>query len=294
MKVLDLFKKKTPEAAEKTDGLYKKIPLNNNKFLHINLTDIQKHPNELENIFNGITDGILISSFLSGEEIERFFENYKSYPEEKKYNKVFGTILGYVAHDSGEAMTGYFEKAEEFRKELNALFGFDIYERFEKIVNQISVDKPVVRAENDDHKPYLGFNVKFMNPDFGGLIEHVGLGFYNLFPSLKKLESQIDLSGQISYFTILQHPEEGGELILFDLRYGKENKKYNSFADEELLEFVRKRASYKVNPVPGDLLIFNGGQIWHRIAEIKGKKQRVTIANFISYAKDHSKFIYWS
>jgi hypothetical protein len=279
---------------EKTPGLYKKTPLRNEKFLNISLSDAQNYPNLLIDMFEGRTDGVIISSFLSPAEIDHFFKMYKDYPQEKQYDKAFGKVLGYVAHDSGEKMEGYTEKAAEFKKDVASLFGFDFYARFEKLVNKLSVNKPVVPAESPNHKPYLGFNIKFMNPNYGGLIEHVGLAFYNLFPSLKYLESQIDTSGQISYFTILQHPEEGGELVLFDLRFGKEGMKYTTFADEELLQMVRQKASYKVKPKPGDILLFNGGQIWHRIAEIKGNRDRVTIANFISLSKDHSKFFYWS
>ena len=54
------------------------------------------------------------------------------------------------------------------------------------------------------------------------------------------------------------------------------------------------KSGQKIKPKPGDLLIFNGGSIWHKVEEIKGKSDRITFAGFLDMNKDKTKWIYWS
>ena len=52
--------------------------------------------------------------------------------------------------------------------------------------------------------------------------------------------------------------------------------------------------SEKFNPEPGDLLIFYGGRIWHRVEPILGSKPRITLGGFINFSDDDKKCFYWS
>ena len=43
----------------------------------------------------------------------------------------------------------------------------------------------------------------------------------------------------------------------------------------------------------GDLLLFDGGRIWHQVRPVLGQTNRVTIGGFTALSKNHRKVFYW-
>jgi len=52
--------------------------------------------------------------------------------------------------------------------------------------------------------------------------------------------------------------------------------------------------SFSVKPMPGDILVFSGGPIWHRVENIKGETPRITFGGFLNYSKDDKELFYWA
>jgi len=46
--------------------------------------------------------------------------------------------------------------------------------------------------------------------------------------------------------------------------------------------------------MPGDMILFQGGQLWHRVATVEGAKDRITFGDFLGFFKDKNKIAYWS
>ncbi len=44
----------------------------------------------------------------------------------------------------------------------------------------------------------------------------------------------------------------------------------------------------------GDLIIFAGGEIWHEITQIEGRKNRITIGGFMAPSLNRQKWYVWS
>tara|TARA_B110000037_G_C17118308_1_gene504712 strand:+ start:2967 stop:3140 length:174 start_codon:yes stop_codon:yes gene_type:complete len=57
---------------------------------------------------------------------------------------------------------------------------------------------------------------------------------------------------------------------------------------------VDKIKTVKIKPKKGDMIIFQGGEIWHRVELVKGKKSRYTIGGFMGFSLDDKEIIYWS
>ena len=108
------------------------------------------------------------------------------------------------------------------------------------------------------------------------------------------------MNDQLSYFLVLQESEKGGELSIYDMLWDqvkrKENPENNEFVidDKDNHIYLKDVESFAVKPKPGDILIFSGGPIWHRVEDIKGSIPRITFGGFLNFSKDNKELYYWS
>jgi len=283
----------------KIEDIYFRIlqKFNTKKFnlVYCTVDELPNYPNIYEQIYNGKVDGIIIKNFISDSEVAAFKDKYYKNPSKLLYQKAYGDVFGYVIHEAQDKdLKDYFDKVQQYEDELKEYIGFDFNARFKEVVSKISNGVTVSTITKDDNDTYLGSAVKFMYPNKGGLIEHVGLQFYDQFASLKDVESRIDKTGQLSFFSPLQYSEDGGALILFDLKFGKVPFKFDTYYDKKLLRYIKSRKCYYLKPGVGELLMFNGGHIWHRVEAIRGTKPRITIGGFTTYLLDRKTIGFWN
>jgi hypothetical protein len=128
----------------------------------------------------------------------------------------------------------------------------------------------------------------------GNLFQAQSMFFYSL------IKNDIDMDDQLSYFVVLQQSEVGGELTIYDMLWdkvkSKESPENNEFVidDEGKHIYVNTLKSFAVKPKPGDILVFSGGPIWHRVEDIKGQNKRLTFGGFLNFSKDNKELYYWS
>jgi hypothetical protein len=58
--------------------------------------------------------------------------------------------------------------------------------------------------------------------------------------------------------------------------------------------YLKDVRQFTVKPLPGDILVFSGGPIWHRVENIKGDTPRITFGGFLNFSKDEKELFYWS
>ncbi|PCH95437.1 MAG: hypothetical protein COB85_04585 [Bacteroidetes bacterium] len=109
----------------------------------------------------------------------------------------------------------------------------------------------------------------------------------------------VKLEDQLSYFIVLQEPNSGGELVLYDLLYKDtpdhliEDSAFFNIPDER----DRALEAYDnmiIKPKAGDMIIFDGGRIWHKVSEIEGALDRITIGGFMAFSNNDKSIYYWS
>ncbi len=114
------------------------------------------------------------------------------------------------------------------------------------------------------------------------------------------LNSNLDMDNQLSYFVVLQNPEGGGELTLYDLLWKDVQHKDHPENNDYVIDlsgqrrYVSDLGQVAVQPMPGDLLIFHGGPIWHRVENIYGRIPRITLGGFINFSTNREHLYYWS
>lgn len=251
-------------------------------------------------------DGFIAKSILSKQEVEDvllFLRNlsedfYMTTPSGKIFPRPFA-ILG----SSNEKIDEYesFNKIFEQKKLENPAIK-NILKKLDDTIkffaSNFNVSCPTIKLKDIPVSPGT-FRYLFKNK--GGLYVHSGNYFQeqNEF-FYEMVKNDIDMNDQLSYFIVLQNSEQGGELTLYDLIWEKGQTKTDAHNNDFVIlkdgtkVFVETLKKLKLKPNVGDILIFYGGYIWHRVEDIRGETPRVTLGGFLNFSKDEKELLYWS
>lgn len=249
---------------------------------------IGNYPDGVNQIYKGEIDGMLIKQVFTKEEMfkaKHQLENSKSLRNHVKYGETFGTVL--VEKVSNPIK--YFQDVEVYRTELQQIFPTGYEARIETLLSKVSGERTVEIA-SENNQTYAPAQIRFMEPNKGGLIIHKGS--QNLHhPPFAYLRKITRLFEHLSYFLIIDKPAEGGELIVYDLPSEEAKKDVDNLIQNSAFEKCEKRY---ISPDIGDMVLFHGGTIWHKVADVKGEKSRISIGGFVALSKDDQKIFYWS
>lgn len=147
-------------------------------------------------------------------------------------------------------------------------------------------------------------NCRILYAQKNGIDIHCENAFLNqLDTNFKKdLYDLVDLENALSIFIMIQSPEEGGELVLFDKDWKNTviNINHTSYEERHDIEgsiftnrFYSKPEKIMVKQKERSATIFRAASLWHSINFIKGHKDRITIGCFFAKGKDGNIY-YWA
>jgi hypothetical protein len=213
-----------------------------------------------------------------------------------------------VIHDRGseeenkDLISAFFDESEKSFSELRNLIGENSINSIENIINLVTNNKASILEKNGLKFPSL--NLRLMRPIEEYAIEiHCENSFISQLNSDMKvfLLNQLDLKNAISFYTVLQAPESGGDLVLIDKTWDKtpihagnldlatRKNKHLFFKNQFPIN------QFKVPIEQGDMVFFRAAQIWHYIDQIDGQKPRITIGGFLAKSKLAKNHYYgWS
>ena len=100
---------------------------------------------------------------------------------------------------------------------------------------------------------------------------------------------------------MLQPSDKGGELTLYNLRWNDVKIRLSGdtvLVDEKgkKYDLLNKKQVPRISIAPqaGDMIVFSGGQIWHKVEFVKGTTNRITLGGFLSFTKDEKGLYIWS
>ncbi len=278
----------------------------NNKDVSFNFEVIEfdAHSNKQSELINDVhqnkIDGFILKNVFSKDEVSTFLELTNEIKTSDYLNTNTGTIIPdpfATISDLDERLTNYINKKAKFNS-----FGFDYF--FSKLDTLLStVGKPfdvIVPKLRVDSSAAVPATIRHFYPNMGGLFVHCGYLFQVQSPIYYQAVEPMKKEGQLSFFVVMQQPEFGGELTLYDMVWENVNDKDFPENNEYVLDkngnkvYLKDVISHKFNPEPGDLLVFYGGRIWHRVEPILGTRPRITLGGFINFSEDDKKCFYWS
>ncbi|HLP51117.1 MAG TPA: hypothetical protein VK154_09565 [Chitinophagales bacterium] len=264
----------------------------------------------MSDLLNEQITGILIQDFLNPTEIASLLNGFRKLPLSEKtvINEGFVSYpLSFAQFTQMKAagtvtIDGYIEIAQKLKERQTDLFGLNITERlclFLQMFKEFQHVSPIIHPETA--QALVPFNIRELLPGQGELIAHCENLFFEEFPSFFSWLQLMNIKeNKLSYFITLQAAEEGGELCCFDLNWNDVKKRenpillrdeLNNAIDLEDKNSVRRTF---IKPKAGDLLLFAGGNVWHRVEKIKGTQSRITLGGFVAETTAPGKYYIWS
>lgn len=288
-------------------------------FTEISVEEIQKRSDAIHDMFTGKSDGFLIKNFMKHEEVDKLLSKLNEIRDNDlqiastevgftypmifaEYNNRIGELPEEKRH---EAAIKYYQDMEKFNQTFADEYEVDAHRMITDFFTMIGGGRSVEQPEgiNDTGRfPFVTF--RYLVPDQGLMSIHCANYFGTTFKkAYAHLNKKVIAKNQMSYFIMLQEPEEGGELSLFNFRWQEGQTKVNPSEDNEIIEpdgsktYVQtdpKIRKNKIKPAKGDMILFQGGNIWHRVERVKGNIPRITFGGFLSLSHDNKKIYYWS
>jgi hypothetical protein len=248
---------------------------------------------------------LLIQNFFSNDELNSIFRDLNAIPSSLFTTPIPGyRIFPRVAFNPTnreENMDIYFATSAEGTNNLKRFVSVDVARRFNEVFNEVgnSPSVSVMVGPGNDTK-FIPANFRFMTPETGAKgTSHIhkdsNITIHYLNSVYRHLKGLMDFDNQLSFFCLIQNCTEGGDLTIYDFKHDQDpaltdNSYFNLPENKAEIETNRKKSVIRMNP--GDLIIFNGGQLWHKVEVVK-KGERITLGGFVASRYDDNIWHYW-
>lgn len=266
-------------------------------WIDLGIADIDRHPEVLADIAHRRLDGVTVSGVFTADECARAVQGLEHHADERTpamFGEMLGMSLANVAQHSGrpDDRTAYLDDAERVAGRFREAFGFEPFERACATMSALG-GGIAVAAPQEGGRPYLPGNVRWMEPHGRALPAHVGNEFQLGNLAYSHLETVTRIRDHYSWFVVIQEPEAGGALSVYDLLF-ESHQPANTWGEHgrDDTEFDRLPAR-SVGPDVGTLVLFGGGWRWHRVEPIGGTRPRMTYGGFAGHSTDGAELHCW-
>jgi hypothetical protein len=277
---------------------------------HIVETDVEgldRHADAVGAILRRELDGIIIrgafdadrmraiDGILEGNRLEGTRLGFREMPPQRGPQAwKFRHLLGMTLVMAGNELEPYFAVAENFAINCRQLFAGDpdFESRVAELLGAVSGGRPIANPSGPDGKNYAIATIRVLPPG-SGIELHCDNNLAH-HPSYRHLKTLLDINHQMSYFVPISAPESGGELVLYEREWSRDDDADTEYVYEKPMSTVAGRAHMTVRPGVGDLLIFAGGTIYHEVTKVVGPGTRRTIGGFLARSLDDTWVGFWS
>lgn len=278
-----------------------RAPLKTNAFFPKTLTVNSKDRNStnyIRKIFNEELDLLHVKGEFGKGLLESILKGIVEISDDVVAQTPFGELIGQTLIGSENKMNTYCAVARKLNQHFFERCSLNVNELLSASVQKLSnYEYQVNQVELNEYK-YAGYTIKKLEPNKGGLHVHIGNEFLQLLPECAELAKKVVNRHQISFFYVIQSPDKGGGLSLYDLNWEESPeeliKEKGFYSHQEREKFFSDRRKITVNPKEGDLIIFNGGNIWHKVEDILGEKNRITLGGFLGKSNVKNEILFWN
>ncbi len=113
-------------------------------------------------------------------------------------------------------------------------------------------------------------------------------------PAYTHLKEVIGQSAILSFYTTLRPPDVGGEAFISTVRWGDLPIAEDGRTAAAAAAAMDRAPAMTFLPGIGDLILFDGGRLYHQVLRIGGERPRWTIGGFMSENASRDRVVYWS
>jgi hypothetical protein len=247
-----------------------------------------EHPGLIPRLVAKEFDGMTITGVFSEDELRRTVPALDAM-RGVATPQVFGSMLGMPLNmigDESQDLTPFLDDTDRCQPLYREAFGFDPAERLRSVLSPMAGDLRL-DPPTEQGRPYNFANVRWYDPGSGGLKAHAGNEFIQIAAkgAMSHLLAQTRVWDHISWFVVLQPPEAGGQLSVYDLLWADYHDHETAWSDATRDDsFFDTVACMQPNLGAGDMVMFGGGWRWHRVDQVRGTIPRMTYGGFASPA----------
>lgn len=260
----------------------------------------------LEDLFQRKLHGHIQRGFLSKKECEDLVINfYKEVGTSKdpKSTLIYPPNFYQIRNENVDAK--HYQRAKDYIEQFPSTYGVDVHEKFFSFLQSIHPNVKVEIPPGKENGYYQPTTFRSLPPDETVMFAHCENQLRELFDAhCAYLSEMTDIYDSLSFFVMLQEPEQGGRLVLYNVDWDRAKKggasRTNSveLVTGERINLDAKGSSIenvKIDMKAGDLILFPGGQVWHSVEPVSGSTNRVTFGGFLSKGKkDADTLFVWS
>jgi hypothetical protein len=268
------------------------------RWLHVEAGVCAQLPGAVRDLCDQRLDGLTIEGVLTPAEVDRALPVLAAARDDARNDAMFGSMLGMPLAELARIgdptdRTPYLDVAERCRTVHEEAFGFDPRDRLAALLEPMASGWQIT-TPREHGRQYATGNVRWYEPGEGGLPAHAGNEFQmhgeQLFAGLRATTTTVD---HLSWFIVLQDPDHGGALSVYDLVHGtyepaeawqEHGRRDGDFDGHEVL---------RVAPDPGGMVIFGGGWRYHRVDPVEGRRPRITYGGFAGPGTDGNTLNLW-
>lgn len=269
------------------------------RFIEVQAEDLSGHRGSIEAMIAGGLDGMLIRGMLSGDQARSIaaalgtldppLRRSTRRPDGGTPYTVPRTLLASERPDLGD----YLEEAAAFRAALPQLLGaWDGVAALQALFLQLSAREEVDVPRDPGGALYAPFTVRTLGPgDY--LTVHSGADLLSRPAPAAWLRTFLIPDQQLSFFITLQPPEGGGTLDLYPIRW-EQTDGWERIHGLPLTFVAPSLDARIIRPQRGDMILFNGGRIYHSVSPVEGAIPRITLGGFIGFHQRGHRLYHWS
>lgn len=267
--------------------------------VRVDAADLSGYADALKDVYNRKIDGIILQNVVSPEALREAVAKIEAWQTDIIEYSDFGKVYGKTLIGSQPDLEFFLSQTDSYNEELARIFGKSFQSIVEPLIEQMGGGREVMTPEVEGRGRYKPCTIRYIDPGKKEMRAHVGNEFITGLPQCEHIANMVHLNDQLSYFMLMQKPDEGGELVLYDLTW--EQSPQDMIEDQAFRRIpeyrkkvLRKYARQNLVMEPGEMLLFHGGRIWHRVDPVQGSQPRITIGGFVAFARDDKRIYYWS
>jgi len=265
------------------------------KWETIPASELANRPTLVSDLLARRLDGVTVTGVYSEEESANAVASIAPDTWNPHYiGGYIGMALGMI-HDYEPDRVRYLDEVEREWPVIVDAFGFDPHQRLAEVLAPSAEGRDPVPAR-EDGRSYMPGQMRFWQPGLDGLKAHVGNEFRRDHEDsgMRHLLTTTTVKDHLSYFVVLQAPDEGGVLSVYDLVWEQDDAMSDDRVDLRDDSRFDSMPCLRIAPEPGSLVLFGGGWRWHRVDPLTGSRARVTYGGFCAPSVDNTEIHFWS
>lgn len=243
---------------------------------------------DFELLIQGKIPSIIIKNFYEKNQCTEISQKIKTL-QKHQFQKNKLTHIGpfLMAHATNKQE--YFEEVKKDKKKRHMIFSnktnpiTNIFRIFQKVFPEYMVS--TAKESENEFSPYI---IRIHQKGKSIPIHKDNVKYEGKEYELSKIDSQL------SCILHLQESEIGGELIIYEKNWRKEDERFRKIDFGYHPKTIEKSNFCKIsNLKAGDLVIINPNY-FHQVTKIEGKSSRISLGMFIGIFKKQQQIVAWA